>query len=239
MSDVENPSPETADLMQGMTTGQFISSTFRSLLPGLVISVVFPLLIYNLLSPHYPATSIIPLALASLFPILGNVISIIRTRHLDIFGVLVFIGFIVSIIGVLLGGSQKLLLIRESFVTGAVGLVCLASLPFPRPLGYYFARQFLTGNDPHKVARFAHLWHYPSFRQTVRVLTVFWGCLLLGELLLRTVMALSLPVATVLAISPIVFNFLGIGGVVVTIAYGNLMRRRHQRRPEAAMPEHL
>lgn len=238
MNDIQNPSKEIPGLMQGMNTGQYIRSTFRSLLPGLMISVVFPLLIYSLLSPHYPSTSIIPLAIASLFPTLGNVVSLIRTRHLDIFGVLVFIGFVVNIVGVLLGGSQKLLLIRESLVTGAVGLACLVSLPLSRPLGYYFARQFITGNDPQKVARFVQLWHYPSFRQAARVLTAFWGCLLLGELLLRVVMVLTLPIATVLAISPLVFNVLAIGGVVISIAYGNIMRRRQQRRQQAAMPEH-
>jgi hypothetical protein len=147
------------------------------------------------------------------------------------------IGFAVSIIGVLLGGSQKLLLIRESFVTGAVGLACLVSLPFPQPLGYYFARQFMTGNDPQKVARFAQLWHYPDFRRAVRALTAFWGCLLLGELLLRTVMVLTLPVSTVLAISPIAFNVLTIGGIAASIAYGNFMRRRHQQRQQiTALP---
>jgi hypothetical protein len=238
MSDIPNPPGNTQGLMQGMPTGQYIRSTFRSLLPSLIISIACPLLLYNLLSPHYPSTSILPLAVASCFPLLGNVISLIRTRHLDIFGILTFIGFAVSIIGVLLGGSPKLLLIRESFVTGAVGLACLVTLPFPKPLGYYFTRQFMTGNDPQKVAWFMQRSQTPGFHRAVRVLTALWGFLLLGEFILRTVMVFTLPIPTVLVVAPIVFNFLTLGGVASSFMYGLRARRKHQKEQQAIVPEH-
>lgn len=161
-------------------------------------------------------TSIVPLLVASLFPVLGNIISILRRHRLDIIGVMILIGLAVSVIAILLGGSPRLLLIRESFTTGAIGLALLVSLVLPRPLGYSFARQFLTANDPTRVAGFESLWQVPFFRKSLKGGTIFWGTLVLGEFVLRIVMVLTLPVVLVLAISPLLLNGLLAGGIVVS-----------------------
>ena len=145
-------------IMHGMSTRQFVIASVRQLVPSLFLSIACTVILYSLLRPHFPPTSIIPLLVASICPVLGNVLSIARHRRLDIFGVMVLIGLAVSIIGVLLGGGPQLLLLRESFVTGASGVVLLASLVLPKPLGYYFARQLLTANDPERSAAFAALW---------------------------------------------------------------------------------
>lgn len=207
---------DSLDFMQGMNTRQFLLSTIRGLLPSLLINIACTLIIYNLLSPHFPPTSIIPLLVASLFPVLGNIISILRRHRLDIIGVMILIGLAVSVIAILLGGSPRLLLIRESFTTGAIGLALLVSLVLPRPLGYSFARQFLTANDPTRVAGFESLWQVPFFRKSLKGGTIFWGALMLGEFVLRIVMVLTLPVVLVLAISPLVLNGLLVGGIVVS-----------------------
>ena len=177
------------------------------------------LIMSNLLRPHFPPSSIIPLLVASLCPILANVVSIVRQRHLDVFGIMVLIGLAVSIIGVLLGGNQQLLLIRESFVTGGIGLAFLVSLIWPKSLGYYFAKQFLTANDPKKSERFATLWQQPHFQRMIRGGTIFWGLLLVGEFVLRVVMVLTLSIPVVLAVSPIVFNAIIFGGVAVSAVW--------------------
>jgi hypothetical protein len=177
------------------------------------------LIIYTLLRPHFPPSSILPLLVASLCPLLANVVSIVRQRQLDVFGIMVLIGLAVSIIGVLLGGNQRLLLIRESFVTGVIGLAFLVSLILPKSLGYYFARQFLTANDPKKSERFARLWQHPHFQGVLRGGTIFWGLLLMGEFVLRVMMVLTLPIPVVLAVSPIVFNALIFGGIAVSAVW--------------------
>jgi hypothetical protein len=48
---------------------------------------------------------------------------------------------------VLLGGDPRLYLIRESFITAGIGLAFIVSNPLPRPLGFFFARYFMSGND--------------------------------------------------------------------------------------------
>jgi len=205
--------------MQRINTRQFLLSTARSLLPGLILSIACMLIVYNLLRPHFPPSNIIPLLVASLCPILANVVSIVYQRHLDVFGIMVLIGLVVSIIGVLLGGNQQLLLIRESFVTGAIGLAFLVSLILPKSLGYYFAKQFLTANDAKKSEAFATLWQSSRFRHALQGGTVFWGLLLLGEFVLRIVMVLTLPIPVVLAVSPIVFNIIIFGGIAVSAVW--------------------
>ena len=42
--------------------------------------------------------------------------------------------------------DAKLLLAKDSFVTGLFGLLCLATLAAPRPLMFYFGRKFATVN---------------------------------------------------------------------------------------------
>jgi hypothetical protein len=223
---------EPLEFMQNMNTRQFLLSTIRSLLPSVILSIACTLIIYNLLRPHFPLTSIIPLLIASLCPIFGNIVSIVRHRQLDIFGVMVLLGIAVSIIGVLLGGGPQLLLIRESFVTGAVGLALLVSLVLPKPLGYYFARQLLTGNDPQKRADFDAFWQHHYFRRGIQGGTIFWSLLLLTEFALRVVLVFTLPIILVLAISPIVFNALIVGGIAVSAIWGrNLIRHIHEMRP--------
>jgi len=228
--------PSPAGIMHGMGTRKFVLMSLRQLVPGLFLSIACTLILYSLLRPRFPPTSVTPLLIASLCPVLANIFSIARHRRLDIFGVMVLIGLAVSIAGVLLGGGPRLLLLRESFVTGASGVVMLASLVLPRPLGYYFARQLLTGNDPEKGAAFAALWQTPPFRRAMRGGTVFWGGLLLGEFGVRVAMVLTLPVVVVLALSPLVLNALIFGGVVVSAIWGSRLLRLPES--HAAMMDH-
>ena len=96
----------------------------------------------------------------------------------------------------------------------------LVSLLRPRPLGYYFARQLLTANDPAAVAWFGALWQHPPFQRAMRGGTVFWGCLLLGEFAVRAAMALMLPIVVVLAISGAIEAFVTPSGLPTWLRVG-------------------
>jgi hypothetical protein len=105
---------------------QPIGPSLRGLLPILVVDVACPYLAYRLLTQYVPGIStIIALGLAGVFPAGGSVASLVR--RLDFIGAIVLSGIVVSIVAVLLGGNPKIVLIRESFVTGALGIVCLVS----------------------------------------------------------------------------------------------------------------
>jgi hypothetical protein len=195
--------------------------------PSLVIDGLLPFLTYMLLTSYVPRLSqVIALGLSATFPTIYGLVTIARRRHLDIVGAVVLVGIAVSILATLVGGDPKLLLIRESFVTGALGIVCLTSLVWPRPLMFYIGRQFSAGEDPARIAEFNALWQYPGARRTFRVMTIVWAVGWMSEFMLRVVMVLTLSIPEVLAISPFVFNGITIGLIAWSIAYARHQRQR-------------
>ncbi len=190
----------------------------RGLLPSILINGAVPLAIYLILK-HYNYSDLIALSASVLFPVIGSVISIVRQHTLDLIAAIALVGIAVSIIAVFLGGDPKLLLIRESFVTGALGIACFVSLLFPRPLMFYFGRYFATANDPAKRAKYNELWQYPYFRFVNRVITVVWGVSYAGEFILRVILVYTLPTAVVLAVSPIILGGITILTIAWTFAY--------------------
>lgn len=207
----------------------------RTLIITMVVDAAIPFLIYQLLTPRFPGGSVIPLLIASIFPALGNIISIVRQRRLDYLGVTILLGLVVTIVVSLISGNQKFLLIRESFITLAYGLVCLGSLLLSKPLIFYIGRHFVTSNDPAKIASYNSLWQYPGFRSLNRLVTVVWGVALLCEFAIRIVMVMTLSVAEILAISPFVFNGILIALIVWTMAISG----RAARRGEAVRQQRL
>src|ERR1700681_4043420 len=177
--------------------------SIRGVLPSLVVDGLLPFMTYVLLTSYVPHVSqVIALGLSATFPTVYGLVTIVRRRHLDIIGALVLVGIVVSILATLVGGDPKLLLIRESFITGALGMVCLTSLVLPRPLMFYIGRQFTVGEDPAKIAEFNTLWQYPRARHTFRVMTIVWALGWMGEFALRVLMVWKLSIPEVLAMSP-------------------------------------
>jgi hypothetical protein len=182
------------------------------MLPTLVISAVLPFLTYRLLGASVPSMSeVTRLLIAGSFPAAHSVIGIVRRRTIDIIGVIVVVGIIVSIVATFVSGDPKLLLIRESFVTGALGLLALSSFAWKRPLMFHIARQTATGQDPALMARFDALWQRPLGRRTFRIITLVWSAGWLAEFGLRIVMVETLTIPTVLAVSPFVFAAINLG----------------------------
>jgi hypothetical protein len=202
--------------------------SLRDLVPMLAIDVAIPYGLYVILSPHFPSNSLILLLISALPPAIYGVVNIIRKGHIDYVGALVILGILITAIAAFITGDQKVFLIRESVLTGALGIACLVSLLFPRPLMFYFGRQFASGGDPTKVAFYNSLWQRQRFRSFNYLITVVWGVGFIAEFALRVVLVYTLPVAEVIAIAPIIFNTITIGLILWTVAYGNSVRRKGQ-----------
>jgi hypothetical protein len=188
---------------------RFLWESFRALLPTLAIDVGGTTIVYYALARFYPSTSIWPILGASLVPTVSNVVNLVRRKTVDIVGLLILLGMMGGLIPALFGGTQRLLLIRESFVSGLLGLVLLVS-PFlmRRPIGYYVIREVLTANDALPEEHFEVLWRTAYFRHGIRVVTLAWGVVLLGELVLRAFMALTMNVGLVVSVSPVIYTTL-------------------------------
>jgi hypothetical protein len=187
---------------------RFLWASIRALLPTLAFDIAGTMAVYYALLPRFGATSIWPILGASLVPVISNIFNFVRHRSFDVVGIIVLIGLLVGVVPAVLGGSQRLLLLRESFVTGALGVILLLSAALHRPLAYYVIREFLTANEALPHERWDVLWKCGFFRHTIRGITLGWGALLLGEFVLRAFMALRWNIAVVLGAGPIFITIL-------------------------------
>jgi hypothetical protein len=199
----------------------------RGIVFTLVVNGLLPLMVYELL--RNSMSSLGALSIATCIPLLDNLLQLLKYRRVDIFAGFMLIGFVLSLGAVLLGGNERLILIRESFVTGILGLFFFASLFFPKPLIYHFALRFTVGKDPSQVASFATNWHYPYFRFVVRIMTLVWGVALVGEACVRAILVFRLTVTEFLAVSNFVlYGFIG-AAIVWTVWYRRYSKKRLEK----------
>jgi len=208
----------------------------RSLLPILVLDIACPYLAYHFLRQRFPGMSpSLALLLSGLFPAANNVGTLIRSRTVDIIGIVILVGIAVGAASAFVTGDPKLLLIRESFVTGALAIVCLSSFLWPRPLLFFIGRDFTAGHDPARIAEFNALWDRPAARRVFRVMTAVWGLGWLGEFVLKAALVLTLTVPQALLVGPIESNGITIALILWTIRYANESRGRGEAARAAEM----
>jgi hypothetical protein len=198
----------------------------RGLLPSILISGILPFIIYQLLKSYTSVSDIEALAISAVPAIIYGIVSIVRQRQLDLIAGFTIVGIAVTMIAALVGGDPRLFLIRESFLTVALGIASLVSLLFTRPLWFYIFRYFVSSNDPERTAAFDANWQYALFRSYIRIVTIVWGVTYLGEFILRLILVYNLSIPQFLAVSPFIFYGITIGVIAFTIAYGNRTRRR-------------
>lgn len=198
----------------------------RGVIWSMVLNTVVPVLLYEFSKHFISRSEYTALVFATLFPVADSIWGLARNRQLDPIAAMVIFGIIVDALAISLGGSPKLLLIRESFATGAFGVGCFVSLLLPRPLMFYFGRYFMAGADAEKRARFDASWSLPEVRRGNRLITAMWGAVFVGELALRIVLVFTLPPAAVLVLSPLILGVLTVFAIVWSLAYGARIRQR-------------
>jgi hypothetical protein len=174
---------------------------FSKLLP-LAVNIALPLLIYHYAAPHFGERN--ALILSSIPPMLWSAIELARFRRLDAVSLLAVIGIFLSLAAMAFGGSPRLLLARESLVTGIIGLLFLGSLLLPRPLIFYLARSTMAKGSAEAAVRFESYWLKPRFVRSMYIMTWVWGLGLVFEAAVRFWMAFAWAVEQFLAISPFI-----------------------------------
>ncbi|HEX3637133.1 MAG TPA: VC0807 family protein [Paraburkholderia sp.] len=191
----------------------------------LAVNFLLPWLAYRLALPHLGETG--ALMASAVPPIVWSLIELLRFRRVDALSVMVVAGIVLSVAAMALGGSPRMLLLRESLVSGAVGVVFLLSLPMRRPLIFYLARATVAREMEGGAERFEALWRErPALVGAMRLMTLVWGVGLTGETALRAWMALTWPIERFLVVSP--FIGYGIYGALTlwTLWYRKTMRSR-------------
>jgi hypothetical protein len=198
----------------------------RRMLPMLILNGLCPLFLYLVVRSWFGPASPYPLAIAVFFPLLANVLSVIRRRRVDTVGLLVVLSLTASLTVLVIGGDQRTLLITRGLAMPLMGLACLISLALPKPLAFYMIRQFMTGDNPTNGLTFDGLWAYPYVRTASRLASAVWGLAMTAEFGLRVVLVLTLPVVQVLAVSSMLMMAVGLGLGAWNVGYGVRVVRR-------------
>jgi hypothetical protein len=194
----------------------------RQLVLPLLLYGAVPWLGYHLLTARHVPT-LTALCLLAVVPALGIVIEWARTRSVNVIGGLSLATILLGVAGALVTGDPRVILAHGSLLSGALGLACLVSVTGIgglRPLPLLLLREPGTGDREQRLRS-------PGFQRLVRRLTLLWGVALVGEALLRVLIAFQLPASAVLAISPLLLP------VVVVLMAGlsvGLIHRSHHAR---------
>jgi hypothetical protein len=201
-------------------------SLVRSLARDIALNASVPLACYYLAKRFVSPSELVALLLATAFPTLKSVHDVLRRHELDPVAVLVLLGLVTSIFALFVGGNPRVLLIRESFFTGAFGLACIVSLMFPRPIMFYFGRHFMAGKDPAKRKLFDARWENPIARRAHRLVTIVWGLVYVGEFGIRVALVYTLSIPVVLTVSPFLMGIPTIATIAWTFRFAYKTRGR-------------
>jgi hypothetical protein len=169
------------------------------------------------------------LSLVAVLPILSIGSTWLRTRRLNAIGGVSLLVILLGVAASLITGDPRIVLGRESLISAGWSVACLVSLTGVRgirPLMFYMARQMGSGGDPGRMAAFDRMWAHGSFRLGMARITAVWAVIYLVEAVTRVIMVLTLPAATVLAVSPILLGGVTVLTGVWTIGYSRGIRQQ-------------
>ena len=201
------------------------------LLPELAVNFLAPWAVYELVNGHWGEVKAL---IASTFPpLLWSAYELIKTRRLDAISLIVVASILFTLAATALGGSPRLIQMRDALVSGAVGLLFLGSLLFKRPVIFYLARATMARNTAQGAKDFDQVWERPGVPKLLRTLTAVWGCGLVGQTTVMCWLAYSWPIGRYLLFGPAVgygiFGLLMLGSLWYLARHGDAGRAIVQR----------
>lgn len=152
--------------------------------------------------------------------------SVVRDRALNLFATVMLVAFAVGTVLTLVSGDTEFLLLKNSFTTGAIGLVFLATVLWGRPLTLAAAESF----NPARGAEFREQYRTdPRVRRGHRLSSAVWGAGLLLEALVRVPLVHLLPVGVMVGLSEVLMIATLAGLTTWNVCYVRLARRRRSR----------
>ncbi|GAA1123319.1 hypothetical protein GCM10009630_21540 [Kribbella jejuensis] len=197
---------------------------------ALRLNIVAPVAAYWVLSKRGMST-VDALALSAVFPAAGGVLAMLRNRRVEPLAVLSLGAIAIGLAVGLLFHDGRILLVKESFTSGALGLVCLGSLLTRKPAIFVLRRRLFVPDDSEAQAEYDGSWQSRAVQAEARRTTAIWGIALLAEAAVRVGLSYLLPVGTMVTISPLLAPVL-----LGPLAVWNL-RPRQDRLGEAATPD--
>ncbi len=169
--------------------------------PVLLLDVVAPVVGYRVLTGRGVST-VSALAAASLFPVAGIVVSAVRSRRMDPIGLLALAAIAVGLFAGLVLHEGRILLVKDSLMTGTLGIIFLGSLLAPRPM-VFTLQQRLTRKRQAGPQSHDRSWRDPRVRVWARRSTALWGVALSAEAAVRIGLSYAVTPGTLVVISPL------------------------------------
>jgi hypothetical protein len=190
---------------------------------SLVLNAAAPFGAYQLAVHNWHMSQVGALLVAAAVPTAASVGRLVRGRAVDLIGVLALVAVGISLLGVAAGGGASIVLLKDSFLTGALSVACFASLLMARPLMFHFVKRLRAGDNAEARAAFDAVWERADARRRFRLVTVVWGTVYAAEVAIKVGMVVALPAATVLAAGPVVTG----GVTLATIGWTIRFFQRH------------
>jgi hypothetical protein len=168
--------------------------------PTLLLDVAAPAIAYQLLVRHGVSGTPALMSVAG-FPLLGIAVAAIRKRRLDPVALLALVAIAVGLAAGLVLHDGRILLVKDSIVTGVLGVVFLLSLPARRPMVFVLQRRLLSREGESE--RFDQTWADPRVQARSRRMTTLWGVALIAEAAVRVALSFVVSPGTLLVISPL------------------------------------
>jgi uncharacterized membrane protein len=175
----------------------------------LAANILAPWAVYSLLAPHYGDT--IALIGSAAPPLIWSIGELLIRRRVDAISAVVTVGILLTVVATGLGGSPKLLQIRENAVTGLIGVVFLGTLLMERPLLYHLAMATFARQGPEAAGRLQSFATSPRGTAFFRHLTVLWGIGLIVQTAVMVWLVFLWPIGRYLLLSPVIgYGILGL-----------------------------
>ncbi|HEY6451593.1 MAG TPA: VC0807 family protein [Steroidobacteraceae bacterium] len=200
----------------------------RSILASLILNALCPYLLFRALEPRFPAESILPLLYASLFPVIGFLLARRRKHGVDAIAVIALAGILIHLAVTVLAPNLSMALVLRALEGAIIGACLLVSAAIGRPVMLYVARQFVSAGVPGKRAGFEAMVARGAGR-AFHVATIVWGCGLLLMSAVHVALAIYLPHADFVLVSPV----LGVVTDVLLLAWSARYILRHVSVPRA------
>ncbi len=180
----------------------FTQRNLRTFLPNLLLTWLVPVATYELISPHV-SSDLVALSISAAIPALVTVGTFVFRRKVNVIGLIAVVGFAIGLaVSLFTGGNELAIKLQDPALTGAIGLAFLLSVVLGRPLFLMVER--LRRRTTAAVT--------PAVRHRANVLSGLIGATLLVYAIVLTILALTLPTGTFLALSrPIGLPILAIG----------------------------
>lgn len=172
--------------------------------------------------------------LSGIGPVIMMIITWVRARKMSgaslVILIWVFLSAGVAFVG---GGDDRLLLVKDSAVTGGFGLACLVTMLLPKPLMFYFGAKFGTDGTKAGLDYWYGLWQYPHFRKVQYKLSYVWGIAFILEAIIRIIVAYTASFSTAFSVSNVMPLIVIAGLITYTVTVGKKSQKSAAERVAA------